>query len=279
MTIGIGGWGSRRKPMSLVRAILRTDLTDLTIVSYGGPDVGLLCAPARSRKLIVTRSSSLALDPASSRTSGPPARPAPSRGIELDEGMFLLGPPGRGLAGAVPADARRARLRRADLINPGSADGHLALRRRRGARRRCRRSTSTPRWCHLNRADAARQRQYLGPDPYFDDLLLAAPPSAASCRVEQIVDTDELAVAAGRSTRLLISRLMVDGVVETPNGAHFTDVHARLRARRGVPEGLRRHRQGSDEAWAAFRRAAGSILERGRLPGRPSPPDPRRTPR
>ncbi|TAL20001.1 MAG: acyl CoA--acetate/3-ketoacid CoA transferase subunit alpha, partial [Frankiales bacterium] len=43
MTIGIGGWGSRRKPMSLVRAILRSDLSDLTVVSYGGPDVGLLC--------------------------------------------------------------------------------------------------------------------------------------------------------------------------------------------------------------------------------------------
>ena len=28
MTIGIGGWGSRRKPMSLVRAIVRSDLTD-----------------------------------------------------------------------------------------------------------------------------------------------------------------------------------------------------------------------------------------------------------
>ena len=44
MTIGIGGWGSRRKPMALVRAIARSSLRDLTIVSYGGPDVGLLCA-------------------------------------------------------------------------------------------------------------------------------------------------------------------------------------------------------------------------------------------
>ncbi|HMH37545.1 MAG TPA: CoA-transferase, partial [Streptosporangiaceae bacterium] len=26
MTIGIGGWGSRRKPMALVRAILRSPL-------------------------------------------------------------------------------------------------------------------------------------------------------------------------------------------------------------------------------------------------------------
>src|SRR5438270_420714 len=38
MTLGIGGWGSRRKPMALVRAILRTPVKDLTVVSYGGPD-------------------------------------------------------------------------------------------------------------------------------------------------------------------------------------------------------------------------------------------------
>ena len=51
MTIGIGGWGSRRKPMSLVRAILRSDLTDLHIVSYGGPDVGILTAAGKCRKV------------------------------------------------------------------------------------------------------------------------------------------------------------------------------------------------------------------------------------
>jgi len=47
MTIGIGGWGSRRKPMSLVRALCRSDLGNLTLVSYGGPDVGLLCATGK----------------------------------------------------------------------------------------------------------------------------------------------------------------------------------------------------------------------------------------
>ena len=52
MTIGIGGWGSRRKPMSLVRAIARSDLQDLTVVSYGGPDVGLLCAVGKVRKVV-----------------------------------------------------------------------------------------------------------------------------------------------------------------------------------------------------------------------------------
>src|SRR3989442_8662683 len=52
MTVGIGGWGSRRKPMALVRAILRSPLRDLTIVSYGGPDVGMLCAAGKVRKVV-----------------------------------------------------------------------------------------------------------------------------------------------------------------------------------------------------------------------------------
>ena len=47
MTIGIGGWGSRRKPMAFVRALLRTDVTDLTVVTYGGPDLGLLCSAGK----------------------------------------------------------------------------------------------------------------------------------------------------------------------------------------------------------------------------------------
>ena len=52
MTIGIGGWASRRKPMALVRALAASDLTDLTIVSYGGPDVGLLVAAGKVRRVV-----------------------------------------------------------------------------------------------------------------------------------------------------------------------------------------------------------------------------------
>ena len=52
MTIGIGGWGARRKPMSIIRAICKSDLKDLTIVTYGGPDVGLLCSAKKVKKLI-----------------------------------------------------------------------------------------------------------------------------------------------------------------------------------------------------------------------------------
>ena len=52
MTIGIGGWGSRRKPMSLVRAIARSELRDLTIVCYGGPEVGILSALGKLRRAV-----------------------------------------------------------------------------------------------------------------------------------------------------------------------------------------------------------------------------------
>src|SRR3546814_3175923 len=46
------GWGPRRKPMALVREILRSNLKDLTIVGYGGTDMGMLCAAGKVKKLI-----------------------------------------------------------------------------------------------------------------------------------------------------------------------------------------------------------------------------------
>jgi len=69
---------------------------------------------------------------------------------------------------------------------------------------------------HMNRADAAGNAQYLGPDPYFDDLFcLAAERAYLSC--EQIVPRLE-----GPPQTMLLNRAMVSGVTQTPNGAHFT---------------------------------------------------------
>lgn len=76
MTLGIGGWGSRRKPMSLVGALLRSGVTDLTVVSYGGPDVGMLAAAGRIRKLVAPF---VTLDSIpSNRTTARPVNPVPS---------------------------------------------------------------------------------------------------------------------------------------------------------------------------------------------------------
>jgi glutaconate CoA-transferase, subunit A len=42
----------RRKPMALVRELLRSPVKDLTVVSYGGADVGMLCAAGKVKKLV-----------------------------------------------------------------------------------------------------------------------------------------------------------------------------------------------------------------------------------
>ncbi|HMC71491.1 MAG TPA: CoA-transferase, partial [Mycobacteriales bacterium] len=52
MTIGIGGWGSRRKPMALVREIVKSDLKDLTVVTFGGPDIGVLCSAGKVKRAV-----------------------------------------------------------------------------------------------------------------------------------------------------------------------------------------------------------------------------------
>jgi len=216
MTIGIGGWGSRRKPMALVRAILRSGLKDLEIVSYGGPDVGLLVAGGHVRR-VVTGFVSLDTIPLE-----PHFRQGRQRGTvelaELDEGMLHWGllaaahrlpflPIRAGLGSDVPR------------VNPGLrtvrspyADGEELL-----AMPALRLDAAL---IHLNRADAAGNGQYLGPDPYFDDLFcLAAERAYLSC--EQIVPTAGLA-ESGPPQSLVVNRAMVHGVVEAPWGAHFT---------------------------------------------------------
>jgi glutaconate CoA-transferase subunit A len=73
---------------------------------------------------------------------------------------------------------------------------------------------------HLNRADRSGNAQYLGPDPYFDDLFCqAAQRRYVSC--ERLVATAEL-LKEGPVQSLLLNRMMVDGVVEAPGGAGFT---------------------------------------------------------
>ena len=215
MTIGIGGWGSRRKPMSLVREILRSDLKDLTVVSYGGPDVGLLCATGKVRKLIFGFVSldSIPLEPhfRAARQAGR------IEAMELDEGMLQWGL--YAAANRLPYLPTRAGLGSDVLaVNPDLklvgnpyGDGEFvampALRLDAAL-------------VHLNRADARGNAQFLGPDLYFDDLFcLAADRAYVSC--EKIVPTESL-LDEGSVHTLRISRAMVTGVVEAPGGAHFT---------------------------------------------------------
>jgi len=222
MTIGIGGWGSRRKPMSLIRAILRSDLKDLTIVSYGGPDIGLLCAAGKVRKAVY---GFVSLD---SIPLEPHFRVARQTGavevMELDEGMLLLGlraaawrvpflPTRAGLGSDLPIVMPELKMVTSPYAGPdgGAPEELLAM-------------PALPldvALIHMNRADQGGNGQFLGSDLYMDDLFaLAAERTFMSC--EQIIPTEDFAQHGSFHTQR-ISRLMTTGVVEAPGGAHFTE--------------------------------------------------------
>jgi glutaconate CoA-transferase, subunit A len=65
------------------------------------------------------------------------------------------------------------------------------------------------------------------------------------------VDTAGLTVDAPVQ-RLLISRMMVDGVVETPNGAHFTTCTPDYERDEKFQKAYAASAAGTDEEWAAF---------------------------
>jgi glutaconate CoA-transferase subunit A len=217
MTLGIGGWGSRRKPMSLVREILRSDLRDLTLVSYGGPEVGLLCATGRVRKVVY---GFVSLDSIPLEPHFRVARQTASvEAMELDEGMFQWGL--YAAANRLPFLPTRAGLGsdvlkynpQLELVRSPYADGEELV-----AMPALELDAAL---IHMNRADEAGNGQFLGPDFFFDDLFcLAAKRRFMSC--EKIVPTKDLLLEGSVHT-LKINRTMVDGVIEAPGGAHFTE--------------------------------------------------------
>lgn len=217
MTVGIGGWGSRRKPMAFVRALVRSGVKDLTIVSYGGPDVGILCATGQARKVVYGFVSldSIALEPhfRNARQSGA------IEAVSLDEGMFRLGL--QAAAWRLPFLPTRAGLGSDVMVNQPQLrtvkspydDGEelVAIPAQR----------LDVAFIHMNRADAAGNGQFLGRDPYMDDLFCMAA-DKAFMSAEKIVPTANL-LDEGTFHTLKINRMMVHGVVHAPGGAHFTE--------------------------------------------------------
>lgn len=250
MTIGIGGWGSRRKPMAFVRALLRTGVTDLTVVTYGGPDLGLLCAAGKVSKVyygFVSLDSPPFYDPwfSKARTTGAiVAR-------EMDEGMLRCGlqaaaqrlpflPIRAGLGSSVPDfwDGELRTIRSPYQTGTGYEEliAMPAL-------------NLDAAFVHLNLGDKHGNAAYTGIDPYFDDLFLMAA-QRRYLSVERVVSTAEL-VDSVVPQALLVNRMMVDAVVEAPNGAHFTTAEPDYRR----DEKFQRHyaqAAADDDSWAQF---------------------------
>ena len=262
MTIGIGGWGSRRKPMSLVRAILRSDLSDLTDRHLRRPRRRASSAP-RARSASWSTGSSRWTRSRSSRTSAPPARRARSRPPSTTRACCCWGL--YAAAARLPFLPTRAGLGSDVMqLNPDLRTVDLALRRRRGAGRRAR-----PRARRGARAPEPRRRraatpQFSGPTR-TSTTCSAWPPSAPTSSCER-GRPDRRAVAPARPGDAADLPVDVSGVVEAPNGAHFTSCEPDY----GRDEAFQRatpRPPASPTSWAQFRgRVPGG--RRGRLPGR-----------
>ena len=213
MTIGIGGWGPRRKPMALVREILRSDLKDLTIVAYGGADVGMLCAAGKVKKVVFAFVSLdfIPLEPyfRKARQSGA------IETMEIDEGMMLLGL--RAAAWGCPFIPTKVGLG-TDVIrvnddikvidSPYDDKEWVAMPALK----------LDASLIHVDRADARGVCQIKGADHYMDDWFArAADQTFVSC--DELVATDYFA-GEEESRYVFWERSATTGVVHLPGGAH-----------------------------------------------------------
>lgn len=215
MTIGIGGWGPRRKPMALIREILRSDLKDLTIVSYGGADVGMLCAAGKVKKVIFAFVSLdfIPLEPyfRAARQSGS------IETMEIDEGMMLLGL--RAAAWGMPFMPTKIGLG-TDVIkvNPDIKVIDSPYDNKEWVAMPALKLDAA--LIHADRADVRGVCQIKGPDMYMDEEMARAA-TKTFVTVDEIVDTDFF--AQGDEARYVFwERSMTTGVVHIPGGAHPT---------------------------------------------------------
>lgn len=219
MTLGIGGWGPRRKPMALIREILRSDLRDLHLVTYGGPEVGMLCAAGKVARVTY---GFVSLDKIPLEPWFRKAREAGSVAVtELDEGLLLLGL--RAAAEGVPFAPTRVGLGSSVMeINPmmktvsspyDANDVLLAM-------------PALPvdvSLIHVARADRLGNTQTEGPDPYFDDLFAGAAEEVI-VTAEEVTDRLDHSHPEG-AHKNLFARGVVSHVIEAPLGAHPTTSH------------------------------------------------------
>ncbi len=213
MTIGIGGWGPRRKPMALIRELLRSPVKDLTVVSYGGADVGMLCAAGKVKKLVFAFTS-LDFIPLE-----PWFRKARQNGeidvFEIDEGMMLHGL--RAAAWGVPfiptavglgTDVVRHNPDLKIIDSPYDDKEWVAMPALK----------LDVSLIHTTTADTRGVCQIKSPDHYMDDWFArAAKHTIVSC--DELIDTSVL--HQGDESRFVYwDRAATQAVVHIPGGAH-----------------------------------------------------------
>lgn len=215
MTLAIGGWGGRRKPMAFVRELLRSPVTDLTLLSYGGPDVGMLAAAGRIRKLVF---GFVSMDLVPLEAHFRAARQAGAFEVmELDEGMFQLGL--KAAAARLPflptrvgfgSDVLTTNPEISTVRSPYGDEELVAVPALR----------ADVAVCHVNQCDVSGNSRISGPDPFFDEWFCRAA-DRAYLTTEEIVPTDAFNDPL-IALQMPIERNLVHGVALARHGAHPT---------------------------------------------------------
>ncbi|MEU4014737.1 CoA-transferase [Microbacterium sp. NPDC028030] len=215
MTVGIGGWGSRRKPMALLRELVRSGARDLTVVTFGGPDAGILCATGQAARIVhgFVSLDSIPIDPhfAAARRRGVVAT------TELDEAMLVAGLraasrrlPFEALRNGIGSDAVTENPEILTIVSPYD-DGETLVA-----------MPAIPldiALVHVEQSDGVGNAQCLGPDPFFDEIMARAA-TLTVVSAERIVGTEQL--AAAHPSTLILNRTETGVVTAAPGGAGFT---------------------------------------------------------
>ncbi len=212
-TIALGGAGMIRKPIALVREIVRSDIVDLTVIAcLGGPDVDMLIGAGKVKRLIYAY---VGFDGFGLAPNFRRARQDGSlEALEGSEYMVMAGLEA-GIRG-IPFFPVRSGLG-TDLLKvnptyqvfeaPFTGEKLVAV------------PALKPdiALIHVNCADPSGYSQILG-DHYLD-LLCAKAADKVFVSAEKLVSPAEIEESRHNTC---LARLWVSGVVEMPFGAHFT---------------------------------------------------------
>lgn len=221
MTIGVGGWGPRRKPMALIREIVRSDLKDLTIVAYGGADIGMLCAAGKVKRAVY---GFVSLDAIPVEPYFRKSRQAGAITVtEVDEGQILTGLRAAGqrlpflpTRVGLGTDVMKYNPEFKTITSP-YADGEVLL-----AMPALNLDVAL---VHADRGDKLGNTHTEGPDTYFDDVFArAAEKTYVSC--EEVYDRLDLA-HPDKAKSNMYERYLVAGIIHAPYGAHPTSYPTR----------------------------------------------------
>ncbi len=216
MTLGIAGWGARRKPMAFIRELLKTDVNNLTIVSYGGADVGMLASAGKIKKLIFAF---VSLDAIPLESHFRRARQAGEFEImEVDEGMFQDGL--KAAAKRLPFLPTRAGIA-TDILKYNPEIKWVKSPYEDGEELVAMPAINLDiAVAHVNEADKIGNSWIAGPDPFFDEWFCRAA-ETSFLTTESLVETSAFD-DANKAIRMPIERSLVSKVAETRYGAHPT---------------------------------------------------------